>query len=270
MIIIVGILSALGGSIITTNIEGYLDMSRRAELVGSAGSALRRMQRDVRSAVPNSVQTLNEYEGISILHAIDGGRYRTSCPKNSSGCTEDDILQLTSTTQESFATIGFTFSDDLSDETIIIYNLGKFGGAKYNAYNNKGQKNNTFPIKNYKPKEGFKKTNLFTIDSQNFPSLLKHVESRFQIMDSQVFYVKDEYALKRCEIEAGIIDPDDFNLSNLSEDQCNLVTRHVKNADFIYEHGNNTSSALLTLKLTLEDEGESISLLHEVHVLNTP
>jgi len=273
VIVIVGIISALGGMIITNHMEGYSDIRRRTKLVDSAESALRLIQREVRSAVPNSIQTLNGFEGISILYAVDGGRYRTSCPQNRPDCTKNDTLQLNSNGKEKFATIGKSFSEDATNQSIIIYNLGQFAGpAKYNAYNTKGQKNNTFPIEKHKIGKSFENTDLFKIQSQNFPELLKHAESRFQIMDSQVIYVLETNndVLKRCEIKEGIIQPKDFNLNNGQCDSVAEVAEHVKSANFTYNAGTYTSSGLLTIELTLGKDGERMSLLHQIHVLNTP
>src|SRR6056297_623403 len=76
VIVIVGILSALGGQFIVAPVTGYVDLSRRARLVDQAEMALRRMQRDIRHALPNSIPAVNEAPSLAMEVSIDGGRYR--------------------------------------------------------------------------------------------------------------------------------------------------------------------------------------------------
>jgi len=67
VIVIVGILSALGGQFIVAPVTGYVDLSRRARLVDQAEMALRRMQRDIRHALPNSIPAVNEAPSMGTL-----------------------------------------------------------------------------------------------------------------------------------------------------------------------------------------------------------
>ena len=60
-----------------------MDVSRRAELTDIADLAIRRMARDVRTAVPNSVRfTLCAAPCVEFLPTKDGGRYRSGPPGN--------------------------------------------------------------------------------------------------------------------------------------------------------------------------------------------
>lgn len=63
-------------------VRGYTDQTRRVELVDSAESALHRMGRDVRSALPNSVRIVAVGSGFALemLNTIDGARYRGGPP----------------------------------------------------------------------------------------------------------------------------------------------------------------------------------------------
>lgn len=56
-------------------IVGYMDSRRRAELTDNADTALRRMGRDVRMAVPNSIRSPND-QCFELLPTMSGGRYR--------------------------------------------------------------------------------------------------------------------------------------------------------------------------------------------------
>ena len=55
-IVLGGIVAAITSSILTQPINAYMDSSRRATLTAAADSALQRMQRDIRRALPNSIR----------------------------------------------------------------------------------------------------------------------------------------------------------------------------------------------------------------------
>ncbi|OGI41107.1 MAG: hypothetical protein A2140_05685 [Candidatus Muproteobacteria bacterium RBG_16_62_13] len=80
VIVLIGIVAAITTAFIARPIEGYVDLTRRAALVDSAESALRRMARDIRIALPNSVRRINSPGGIpgfalELIPTVDGGRY---------------------------------------------------------------------------------------------------------------------------------------------------------------------------------------------------
>ena len=78
-ILIMGILGATLAAFITRPVEGYRDLARRTALVDAAESALRRMQRDIRIALPNSVRVTNLGGGgfaLEMLPTQDGGKFR--------------------------------------------------------------------------------------------------------------------------------------------------------------------------------------------------
>jgi MSHA biogenesis protein MshO len=49
-----------------------------------------------------------------------------------------------------------------------------------------------------------------------------------------------------------------------------LVTRNVQSCDFGYEAGTSTRAALVTMQLTVAQDGETVTLMHQVHVENSP
>ena len=63
-------------------VRGFTDQARRARLVDAADSALQRMGRDVRRALPNSVRTTagGGVVALELLSTVDGGRYRAQPP----------------------------------------------------------------------------------------------------------------------------------------------------------------------------------------------
>jgi len=265
VIVIVGILSAMGGMIITNHMEGYAGLRRRAELVDSAESALRRMQRDIRAALPNSVRTFNSNEAISFLHTTAGGRYRSQPPGETLHFDRQD---------NSTDIIGrlYTSNETITNSSICVYNTGQ---NPTNAYNG----TNISPITNVT--NGSNSSEQIEFQSINFPYSSPY--QRFFVVDSQVCYVYDnlDNTLIRYERDSSTTAPDDEfpnnndivapdNLTSGDWSNGELLARHVQSASFIYHPGTPSRSGLMTLKLSLKDNGEQISLLHQVHVLNFP
>src|SRR6185503_18991127 len=56
VIMITGILAAVSVVFLRGPVEGYVDVARRAELTDIADTALRRITRDLRTALPNSIR----------------------------------------------------------------------------------------------------------------------------------------------------------------------------------------------------------------------
>ena len=267
VIVVVGILSALGGLIITNHMEGYVDVSNRAKLVDSAQSALLRMERDIRAALPNSIETWTNgnYEGITFLHTVAGGRYRTKCSSDSS-CTNNQTLEFNQEDNR-FSMIGRLRENNVVPSSgrakVVIYNTGQDPASAYSSGNTAGIQ--SFAYDN----TGVSNSTNFIINNKEFP--YRSPYKRFQIIDTQVRYIWNESkkTLTRYQRNAtAITDP----RSGASDDwgTGSLIARHVEDVNFDYAPGTATRSGLLTMNATLLKEGETITLLHQVHVLNTP
>jgi len=77
VVILLGILGSVVAVFLVRPVEGYRDLARRAALVEAAESALRRMQRDIRGALPNSVRVTNTASGyaLELVPVLDAARY---------------------------------------------------------------------------------------------------------------------------------------------------------------------------------------------------
>src|SRR6185295_2141854 len=76
--------------VIRRPVEGYVDAARRAGLTDTADTALRRITRDVRSALPNSIRIVESPGGSGIfyleyLETNGGGRYRSDVDSSGGG-----------------------------------------------------------------------------------------------------------------------------------------------------------------------------------------
>ena len=89
-IVLLGIVGTTIGAFMIPAINAHRDVERRAALVDATESALRRMSRDIRLALPNSVRITNLGNGFAIemIPTVDGARYCTSGIANCAGAAQ--------------------------------------------------------------------------------------------------------------------------------------------------------------------------------------
>lgn len=131
VIVITGILAAVVAIFIRAPVQGYFDTVRRAELTDQADLALRRITRDVRLALPNSVRlsTVDNVHYIEFIMTRSGGRYRDP----SDGSTGGDFLSFSSAADLSFDVHGPLPAMTPGLDFLVVFNLGP-GNAPANAY----------------------------------------------------------------------------------------------------------------------------------------
>ena len=136
-IALVGILAALIVQFVAP-VRSYIDSSRRAALADAADTALRRIGRDVRLALPNSVRVTTA-GGITYLEFLlvrTGGRYRYEAGTGTDcgGTTADDALSF-SAADTCFTSIGNVpnSADVTTNDYVVVFNLPT-GTDKADAY----------------------------------------------------------------------------------------------------------------------------------------
>jgi len=244
VIVLVGFLAAMTTDIITLPVKSYLDLERRTRLVDNAEMALRRMQRDIRRALPNSLRITDSGTTLELLHTTDGGRYRAKLAADGSG----DILKFNS------ADTRFDVLSNLHripSGYLVIYNLGGTGANAY-AQDNLASIRNTSTL------------NMIVLQpAKKFP--LHSPQQRFFIVDMPISYRCINGELRRYSnyaISDPTILPNTFNLQ---------AKASVLNCSFTYDENSATRAGLVTLKIELTDKaGESAKLIHQVHVNNMP
>lgn len=111
VIVITGIIAGIVAIFIKSPVQGYVDSARRAELTDIADTAVRRMARDVRIAVPNSVRQSNcTAPCVEFIPTKDGGRYRAGLP--------GDVLSF-GATDTSFDIIGSNITFAAGDYIVV-------------------------------------------------------------------------------------------------------------------------------------------------------
>lgn len=128
VIAITGIVAAAVAVFIRRPVEGYADAARRAGLTDEADTALRRMTRDLRLALPNSVRVDGSGQFVEYIETTGGGRYRAETGTGGSG---NNILDFT-TADTAFDVLG-PIPVLATGNQIVVYNLYNTGTVS-NAY----------------------------------------------------------------------------------------------------------------------------------------
>lgn len=278
-IVIIGILGAIVAVFIKAPIQGYADSVARAEAGDEADLALRRMAREIRLALPNSVRVNADGSAIEFLLTKTGGRYLD---------VEDEVdptlgtpLSFTDPNSLTFTVVGGLQADVAAGEYVVVYNLGA-GMAPANAYefNQAGVNRNIARVEAApasSTKLVMKSSNPFARDDA-MPS----PGSRFQIVSTPVTFQcakeGNNFVLRRYAgygIRSQMSDP----MTNPVPGSA-VLARRVSACEnlFAYDVANvelrRSALVLLTLGLATRGAGDAgsgqIRLVHQVHVDNTP
>jgi len=259
VIVITGILAGMVAVFIKAPVEGYVDSVRRAELTDAADTAVRRIARDIRTALPNSFRLpTTPVAGttcIEFLPTVGGGRYRAAptVAGISSGVLDFsqaisafDVL-ANSNLPATFAAAG--------TRHVVIYNLGfGYGGADAYAGDNRAQIKSTTATN----------TNITLTAAKQFPH--ESPGKRFHVIpDTSVIYscVGGSIFRSTPAISAGA-------LVNCPAAGSVLVSDvDCANTSFQYSPVS-ASNSLLAMTMTLTRSGESVHIYHEVQVSNVP
>lgn len=281
MVLVVAISSIIAGmlnSFIRRPMEAYRDMERRATLVDVAETALRRMARDVRASLPNSLRVSGDKRSLEILHLADGARYRED-PGTNPTTSEDhtdpnDWLSFSGDTQ--FNILGRLSHLDPN------YGQALTAGTRLAIYNTS---TNVYTDAATSANPGVITPAATTITvtddvdedkltlSSSFEFLLRSPRQKVYVIDSPVSYICDltgETITRYGSYNINAIQPTDPGVAPLSTAASALVTNRVAACEFLYDPGTPSRAGLLTIALTLSEAGEQIRLFQQVHVNNTP
>jgi MSHA biogenesis protein MshO len=256
VIVIISILAAMSTQLITLPVKSYTDLKYRTTLVDTADASLRRMQRDIRRALPNSIRVNSSGNKLELLHTSDGGRYRASTANNSSvstspcGTVADAILNFT-TTDDCFEIMGSLSTFDSTkthSEFLYIYNTDV--ATAYIGSNRRQLIDSSD-----------KSTIKFTNSSYPFPA--SSPEQHFFIVDTQITYDCDLPNKQLLRYQDYPIKPASTFQMGTGQLQANKIT----GCEFIYTTNTLTRSGLVTLTITLDN---TVTLMHQIHVDNVP
>ncbi|HEU0234122.1 MAG TPA: prepilin-type N-terminal cleavage/methylation domain-containing protein, partial [Gallionella sp.] len=188
VIVITGIIGGIVAVFLKAPVQQYMDVARRADMTDIADTALRRVTRDLRLALPNSVRVTGTCTGgttscfLEFLPTSGGGRYRAdAAPAGASagcGSLASDVLDFTAA-DTCFEVLG-PMPGFAANDRAVVYNLGIPGSDAYTA--NTTNDNTGIYASNTAKTVTINPAKLFPFDSPGH---------RFHVISTPVSYVCD-------------------------------------------------------------------------------
>jgi MSHA biogenesis protein MshO len=260
VIVITGIISAMVSMFIRVPIQQYLDAQSRAAMTDVADTALRRIGRDLRLALPNSVRVDASGKYIEFLLTSGGGRYLAE-EDNAAG----NILSFTDGSKLAFDVLG-PMPVVAVGNSIVVYNLGA-GISPADAYNCSASCNRA-GVAGIGVNTVTMTANTFA--AQPAAQKMRSPNRRFQVVSSPVSYGCAGGTLTRYSgyaIAAAQAAPP-AGVGVIAA----VIATGVTDCTFSSTPLANQRSALISLWIELQntDGDEWITLFHQVHVDNSP
>jgi MSHA biogenesis protein MshO len=255
---------------ISSPVQGFTDQSRRARLVDAADTALRRMSRDVRRALPNSIRTTTNGNvvALELIGTIDGGRYRVQPPG-----TMDQILDFT-TADGAFNIIGpltqITKPFSSTSAYLSIYNVGLPGADAYELANVITPPGTQIDIAT----DAFAGEDRVTL-APAFQFAFGSPINRIYLVEGPVSYLCDTATATLRRYSGYGIRQSHAAVDSSAEllgagATATLMADRVTSCAFTYAPGTAERAGLISMALTIADLGETITLLAQTHVDNVP
>ncbi len=270
-LVVGGILAVALTDLITKPMDSYIAVERRARLVDTAETALSRMSREVRLALPNSIR-VSGTTALEFLRTLDGGRYRAvpdgsdndACGPPPDTDTLDFAaavdcfevlgpLQHVAQAQTGAADQADCMSSPADRDCVVIFNTGQPGANAYAGDNVAGLVQVAGAGVSFSGAPA----------PWHFP--FSSPARRFHIVDTPVSYVCSGGELRRY---------DGYPIALVQTvpppAAGRLVATGVSACRFLYVPGTSSRTALVTLEIAVAEAGETVTLLQQVHVPNAP
>ncbi len=265
------IVVAFMSQVIAGPVQGYVDQTRRAELVDLADNSLRRLARDVRGSLPNSVRvrTNGSVVALELLSSVDGGRYRDTPPPAGA----DNHLDFSGADSQfnvvgGFANIAKPFSS--ATHYLAVYNVGVPGADAYDLANVITPFGTAITI-DASGTAGEDRVQL----SPAFQFAYGSPDKRVFLVEGPVTWLCDTatgtlYRYSGYAIASNQASRDTGPELAAAGGSGSLVAENITGCSMTYTAGTAQRSGLVTAALSVADQGESITLLHQVHTDNVP
>lgn len=281
VIVIAGIVASVASVFISRPVQGYVDLSRRATLVDAAESAVRRMARDIRTALPNSARITNTPGGgfaLELVPIVDGGKYTTD------GQGEVKI-NLHGNFDADFDNLGcfqVIAPGTYTNYRIAINNLGTTG---FNVYTTTGASGVITPvglqitITNNAGATCSPSSPFGTVGDQHIHFNTNHAfsdsspQNRFFVVETPITYLCDRvngtltryanYAMQATQPATAAA------LNALSGVTSALVADRVSACSIRMVDQDVRNRGLVSLDLSISQDGETIRLIHQAQLDNS-
>ncbi|MFI3156625.1 MAG: type II secretion system protein [Methylococcaceae bacterium] len=284
VMVITGIIGGMVAVFIRAPVQQYTDIARRAEMTDIADTAIRRISRDLRLAVPNSVRVPAAVGAtyIEFLPSITGGRYRVNPVGGMGSCAAagaaGDELSFTAA-DTCFEILGPDISFSTGDQ-IVVGSTQADGNPPYQDPTLAvcGEAASTcirrpVAVAGTGVQERVIMDSLFAL-----PAFAQLLSQRFEVVPG------DQQAVTySCENVGGAVDGTgtlirywQYGFNDVQSAPPFVGGFSARLADNIsgcsidYNSDVYSRNGLVTIRLTITRGGENISLYSEIHINNLP
>ncbi len=277
VIVLIGIMGVGLARLIAIPFATYRDLGRRARLVDFADAATRRIARDLRRALPNSIRVSADGETIEFLRALDGALYRKTPGDNGGGndhTAASDWLSFAGDTSfnilGTFQHLDFTLGAALdSGHRIAIYSTGVSTYSDAASDANPGvvtpdETDVTITLDGDEHQVSLSTSHQFSLESP---------VQRLYVLDSPVTYdcnLSADTLMRYWAYAISSSQPTNPGSAPLSSASSTLMSNLIEDCSFDYSSGTSQRGGLVTLEIVLAEAGEQVRVLHQVHVDNSP
>lgn len=288
VIALAGLVAVMISAVLMRPMQGFVDQSRRAELVDLAATALNRMARDVRLAVPNSVRVSADGNAVEMLliqtsktnpDFSGAARYRPNRTSSETlkfadsgaGSCDSTVAGGACNVVELLAP-GF---DPSGAQWMVVYNIGSLSGSNPVAGANVWASANPGVITptgtTFSATGGASGVTQIALD---LPGAAGEFDFAFESPQRRVYFAESVVGY-RCEGDHLVR----YSYGDLlavvpssppTGSNPRVLANSVRGCTFLYQPGTAVRAGLLSMVLELNQDGEALRLLQQVHVDNAP
>ncbi len=262
VMVVTGILAGMVAVFLKTPVQNYVDTAARVDMTDVADLTLRRMTRELRLALPNSVLVSADRRTLQFQLTKTGGRYIDISDSPPASLLPLDFSPAASLQFDMAGAAPTGRQQILPNDWIVVYNVG-VAPADARTFGNAARVTAVAGTR-------------ITLASNPFATASPSMPSpgfRFQVVSGTVTYGCVPVAGGGGTLTRSFTNQI-IGLNGLGAPPFGapaLLANLVSNCGFDYTVLANTNAALVSVSLALSrSNGESINLVRQVHVDNTP
>jgi MSHA biogenesis protein MshO len=251
-------------------VQGFADQARRVRLVDAADAALTRIGRDVRRSLPNSVRVTSaaSVTALEVMSTVDGARYRAQPPGSAAQILDFAAADGSLNVLGAFTQIAKPFSS--TSHYLAVYNVGVAGADAYELANVITPAGTTITI----AADGATGEDRVTL-APAFRFAYASPTQRVFLVDGPVTYLCDTIAGTLMRYQGYTVAANQTAVDSHGEllaagATASLMANQIVGCSFAYAPGTAERAGLVSLQIAVSAQGESVSLLSQVHVDNVP
>jgi len=252
VIVIISILSTIGGSFMIRTIESYHETVSRSQMIQRGRQSIERITRQLRIALPNSVQVSANNLCIEWLPVVGGGNYVDELPDQDNGAAAVSSINV-SPINFDIGTPRYVVVSALN--TSEIYNAAPSSLALYSSINT-GVIPNVITLATSKQ---------FLRNSVNSRLFVVDHPSQFCASGGNLLY-HEGYTSSANFPSSGSLTGSPPNTGTILAEGIVVAGETL----FSIASGTETRNTIVTIELPVSSRGEKIVLRHQVMVRNVP